>query len=419
MHMRKVKQAAVFVFAVLFLTIQMLTAPLCALSVQAAPVTFPDGTVFDPEYYAEANPDVKAAVGTDAVQLWLHYYNFGRKEGRPGVAPGTKAAAATPATKPPAATQAAPAAAKPAAAPAATAAAVTFDPVFYANNNPDIKKALGSDASMLWLHYRMFGEKEGRQAAKNHVPGAKVIAPPNVREIPIPDAAAAATTKQAAAPAKAAESAAALAPVFKAGGKRVAFIGDSITTFGGTLPPGYVPFYPWEGLQNLAETWWYQVSARKGYQVVANASWSACRLTGDRNDPTGRCGSSTARVNAVAVQKPDIVFILIGTNDFTAGVGPYNFKDSYQALITKLRAALPNASIVCCTMIPEHQKWKNSQDLTINDYNQHIRALAVQNGCVLIDTWACGITKEQMIDGLHPNATGAAVMANYIVANLP
>ena len=37
---------------------------------------------FDAAYYAEANPDVAAAVGTDPVALWNHYINSGCYEGR-------------------------------------------------------------------------------------------------------------------------------------------------------------------------------------------------------------------------------------------------------------------------------------------------------------------------------------------------
>lgn len=51
-------------------------------SVYAAPKAMPDGTVFDAEYYAQNNPDVKAAFGTDESLLYQHYQMFGKKEGR-------------------------------------------------------------------------------------------------------------------------------------------------------------------------------------------------------------------------------------------------------------------------------------------------------------------------------------------------
>ncbi len=51
-------------------------------SVFAAPKTMADGGVFDPEYYAQQNPDVVAALGTDENVLYQHYLNNGKSEGR-------------------------------------------------------------------------------------------------------------------------------------------------------------------------------------------------------------------------------------------------------------------------------------------------------------------------------------------------
>ena len=48
----------------------------------AIPKTMPDGQIFDPEYYAQNNPDVVAAFGTDESMLYLHYTTFGKNEGR-------------------------------------------------------------------------------------------------------------------------------------------------------------------------------------------------------------------------------------------------------------------------------------------------------------------------------------------------
>lgn len=48
----------------------------------AAPQTMPDGGIFDAEYYAAKNPDVVAAMGTDASMLYAHYVLFGKNEGR-------------------------------------------------------------------------------------------------------------------------------------------------------------------------------------------------------------------------------------------------------------------------------------------------------------------------------------------------
>lgn len=48
----------------------------------AVEIVMPDGTVFDPVYYAQWNPDVAAVMGTSRFQLYKHYIEHGRAEGR-------------------------------------------------------------------------------------------------------------------------------------------------------------------------------------------------------------------------------------------------------------------------------------------------------------------------------------------------
>lgn len=55
-----------------------------SITVFAAPEVMPDGGVFDAEYYAQNNPDVVAAFGTDKELLYSHYVNCGQAEGRQG-----------------------------------------------------------------------------------------------------------------------------------------------------------------------------------------------------------------------------------------------------------------------------------------------------------------------------------------------
>lgn len=58
----------------------------------AAPVSMPDGVIFDADYYAQAYPDVAAAVGTDVNALYNHYVTYGQHEGRFPTAPAADAA---------------------------------------------------------------------------------------------------------------------------------------------------------------------------------------------------------------------------------------------------------------------------------------------------------------------------------------
>ncbi len=62
-------------------------------TVFAAPKTMPDGSVFDPDYYAQQNPDVVTVIGTDENALYQHYKVYGQNEGRLPYAPDTVATA--------------------------------------------------------------------------------------------------------------------------------------------------------------------------------------------------------------------------------------------------------------------------------------------------------------------------------------
>lgn len=69
--------------------IGMLLAAQSSMTVSAAPAIMPDGELFDAEYYAEHNPDVVAAIGTDMHALYAHYQQSGILEGRQPYVPGT------------------------------------------------------------------------------------------------------------------------------------------------------------------------------------------------------------------------------------------------------------------------------------------------------------------------------------------
>jgi L,D-peptidoglycan transpeptidase YkuD (ErfK/YbiS/YcfS/YnhG family) len=64
------------------LAVLTLAGTVCSSKALAAPAAMPDGTVFDPEYYASEYPDVAAVYGTDTDMLYLHYSQYGKKEGR-------------------------------------------------------------------------------------------------------------------------------------------------------------------------------------------------------------------------------------------------------------------------------------------------------------------------------------------------
>lgn len=99
--------------------------------------------VFDPVYYAEANPDVAKAVGTNPQALLRHYMKYGFAEGR------------------------------------------SFSPLLdlssYKRLNPDLAAAFGSDAESYVEHYFTYGLSEHRKAGASFDPVAYAEAYPDVK----------------------------------------------------------------------------------------------------------------------------------------------------------------------------------------------------------------------------------------------
>lgn len=232
-------------------------------------------------------------------------------------------------------------------------------------------------------------------------------------------------------------------------GKKVSFCGDSISTFSGYIPENYSIFYPEYGeISDVGETWWMQVVERSGMELCSNASYSGSMVSGqslDNHDGAYACGNQ--RVADLADREgnwPDVIVILMGTNDFISNIplGAYdgvsevqegyiqNFSEAYGLMLDKMHTWYPDAEIYCCTMI-EVSRWdaegncapfQNELGLTAKNYNDCIKAVAHAKGAGIIDVYGCGITydnsREYTSDGTHPNAAGAALMADKVCEGL-
>ena len=84
------------------------------------------GYVFNPNYYADHNADLKAAFGYDDKKLFNHFCTYGMKEGRQAIS--------------------------------------NFNLSAYKQNNPDLVQAYGNNNPAYYEHYCRYGYKEGRKA---------------------------------------------------------------------------------------------------------------------------------------------------------------------------------------------------------------------------------------------------------------
>ena len=56
-------------------------------------------------------------------------------------------------------------------------------------------------------------------------------------------------------------------------GKRLAIIGDSISTFSGTMPSGYAVYYPSGNVNSVDKLWWHIICTNLGMNYT-NTAWS-------------------------------------------------------------------------------------------------------------------------------------------------
>lgn len=226
----------------------------------------------------------------------------------------------------------------------------------------------------------------------------------------------------------------------------MAVIGDSISTYINYIPTGWRCYYPQGDVNDVSKTYWYQV-ANFFNMTIQNSSYSASFVTGDSTQTEVSqsaaqreiAGCSAARITSLTrdSKTPDIILILLGTNDYGSqkALGSWNehsaivsegtinqFSSAYSLMLNKIKTALPNARIFCCTILQNNFSFPD-KTISIRDYNDVIKEMASIFGCDVIDTYACGISRYNIsslsVDGtLHPNAVGHQLIANKIITEL-
>lgn len=119
--------------------------------------------------------------------------------------------------------------------------------------------------------------------------------------------------------------------------------------------------------------------------------------------------------------EPDIVFIMLGTNDAKLDLNwiPHGdeFSNDYKALIESY-TSLPSAPrIYICKIVPAFKDiWAISNTIINNEINPIIQQVAFEEGRNHIDMYNEMNNQSWFIaDGIHPNAAGAQAMADYVV----
>ena len=191
----------------------------------------------------------------------------------------------------------------------------------------------------------------------------------------------------------------------------VAFVGDSITR-GTAMEPGN-PIY-WEIVNEKL-----QVKEVAGLGINGSC-YSVTSEYGLRTEPLPNRYRSIPKT-------ADIIFILLGTNDFNmntplgtiADTADLSFYGGMNYTFDRFAEEYPDATVILITPIRRHGVlWQNSQGLKLTDYNDAIKAAADKHGYILMDLYELTyekITPGVLADAVHPNKYGHQIMAEAII----
>lgn len=187
------------------------------------------------------------------------------------------------------------------------------------------------------------------------------------------------------------------------GGVRVMPLGDSITE--GTQVPGGYRIGLWQRM------------AGAGYRVdLVGTQFNGPAALGDHDHeghPGWRIDQIDANINGwLGSTTPRTVLLHIGTNDVLQNFNLAGAPNRLSALIDHITAAVPAADVLVATIIPLSSASQEAAARTFNAALPGIVQAKVNAGkhVHLVDMHAA-LTTADLIDGIHPTATGYDKMA--------
>lgn len=127
------------------------------------------------------------------------------------------------------------------------------------------------------------------------------------------------------------------------------------------------------------------------------------------------------RLNEVVSSKPEKIFIMIGTNDLSAGRSVEEIVENYKLIIRRIRESSPETRVYIQSVLPTqddiHTTRKNSDIMKINE---ELKKIARKRKLSYIDLFSSFATPENdldmtySIDGLHLNGEGYLLWKDII-----
>ena len=205
----------------------------------------------------------------------------------------------------------------------------------------------------------------------------------------------------------------------------ISVLGDSLSTFEGYTPSRAVFFDRYNsaqtGLESVEDTWWMQVIRSLKGELGVNHSLAGSTVAGGLLSS----GTSEERIRALGAKgDPDLILVMMGTNDWAYGVLPDDFEEAYGRMLKMLRRQYPNAEVWCGTipsgkLVDPAERFFFNMDSLISParYTGIIQRLAQAEGMKVADLGKNG-EEYETIDGVHPNKKGMATLAGLWISSM-
>ncbi|MCR5816586.1 MAG: SGNH/GDSL hydrolase family protein [Ruminococcus sp.] len=217
------------------------------------------------------------------------------------------------------------------------------------------------------------------------------------------------------------------APTYKS--IKLMTFGDSITD-GFWLSGGYRKFLCDKLEENGLSQYVDFVGSKTGGECYDNehegyTGWSIDRIP---NSITGaRMGISSVIDKRIEKYQPDVVTLMIGTNDVLSDYELDKVYDRLSALVDKAFEKMPEGAVLIMATIPDMDATDNTyidksmsveyMDNCIANYNDAVKAVAEDKKAdgknILLADVHSALTKDDLYDGVHPSEEGYKKLADF------
>lgn len=204
-------------------------------------------------------------------------------------------------------------------------------------------------------------------------------------------------------------------------------LGDSITD-GFTVKGGYrntlCSLIETDGL-NEAVDFVGSGSNGSGYDKdhEGHSGWAIAAVPASEDvEGRGRSGLTENIDTWMSASKPDIVLLMIGTNDVLSLYRLNEAPARLEALIGKIKSKLPENGRIYLATIPyiaenavynKTGKTQSELDEIVDSYNSSVKEIAAADDIITLADINTQLTLDNLQDGIHPNADGYAKMGNF------